>query len=213
MSVADFAQSGSLSINGFCAASDSASTVDFFFSHSSEFEDTATTRLPSFEATANITVFGFGFNDSSSALTHLSGLPLALKLSRYTKRTVTPVSFFVWLMASVISETFEPSRFCVSVMSSVAVMPNPALSSAWTGGVIHSIKHKPSTPASNMQIAIFQPFAVLPPFRDTPTEPKCICSPTTAPFFSLHTLTDDIASTVPSGCANRDRMEKHTNHH
>ena len=31
--------------------------------------------------------------------------------------------------------------------------------------------------------------------------------------FSLHTLTDDIASTVPSGCANRDRMEKHTNHH
>ena len=117
MSVADFAQSGSLSINGFCAASDSASTVDFFFSHSSEFEDTATTRLPSFEATANITVFGFGFNDSSSALTHLSGLPLALKLSRYTKRTVTPVSFLSkqWFPAKV--TTLKPASASASATS------------------------------------------------------------------------------------------------
>ena len=156
--MADFDQSGVDSISGFCAASDSASTVDFFFSHSSEFDDTATTRLPSFAATASSTVFGWGFRDSSKSLAHWDGFFLpVLNVDRYSSRTVTPVSFLVFLMASVISDTFDPSRFSVSVMLSVAVMPVcvsfVCVSSAHPTGVMHNVIQQHNMAANSMKSA------------------------------------------------------------
>ena len=71
MAIADPDQSGvSFSTNGSNAAWDNSSTVCWRRSHSSEFEDTATTRLPSCEATASSTVLGPGSVDSSTSLAH-----------------------------------------------------------------------------------------------------------------------------------------------
>ncbi len=77
MSIADFAQFGPLasasSVSGAEAASESLSTVLRLRSHSAESGETTTARLPSFDATANSTVFGGGSSDLRVCAAHASG--------------------------------------------------------------------------------------------------------------------------------------------
>ncbi len=213
MSVADFAQSGSLSINGFCAASDSASTVDFFFSHSSEFEDTATTRLPSFEATANITVFGFGFNDSSSALHPFIRLALGVETVQIHQtdgdagllfRLVDGVRDLRDIRTEQILRVGDVVRGCNAQSGTVIRMDRRSYPQHQTQTQHARQQH------ANRDIPTFCRSAAVSRHADG-TQMHMFSDHSSV--FSLHTLTDDIASTVPSGCANRDRMEKHTNHH
>ena len=86
--------------------------------------DTATTRLPSALATASNTVLGDGLVDCSKVLAHVVGFVFVPKLSRYSKRTETPYSFFVFVIISVTLVAFSPSRLFGSVMSALKVAPD-----------------------------------------------------------------------------------------
>ena len=121
-------QSGApfLAVNGPRAASDNASTDFWSLSHLSELFDTATTRLPSALATASNTVLGDGLVDCSRVLAHVVGFVFVPKLSRYSKRTETPYSFFVFVIMSVTLVAFSPSRLFGSVMSALKVAPDEA---------------------------------------------------------------------------------------
>ena len=166
------------------AASLSESTVFVLLSHASEFDEATTTSLPSPEATASSTVFGFGLSDSSTPLAHCVGFTSVPKLSTYSKRTVTPACCLVSLILSVTAETFEPSRFCGSVMFSVSV-PSP---SAKAHGVIHNAHIS----ARTMQTSHFA--ACDTPMRGVPT---------TTPDFSSFNASNVIHSTIPTGSAKR----------
>ena len=166
------------------AASLNASMVFELRSQSSEFPEATTTSLPSPEATASSTVFGFGLNDSSTPLAHFVGFTSVPKLSTYSRRTVTPDCCLVSLILSVTAETFEPSRFCGSVMFSVSV-PSP---SAKAHGVIHNAHMS----AITKQISHFA--ACDTPIREVPT---------TAPDCSSFNASNVIHSTIPTGSAKR----------
>jgi hypothetical protein len=83
MAMAEPDQSGSLSVfRGLRAALDKASTVDFLLSHSSELGETATTRLPSLDATASSTVLGWGSVERNRSEAHFSADTLLLNEER-----------------------------------------------------------------------------------------------------------------------------------
>ena len=139
-------QSGvSLEVNGSKAAFESSSAVFLLLSHSSDFGETTTTRLPSPDAMASITVFGAGLVDSSTSEAHRSGFETSPKVSTYSSLTSTPDSFFVFLMASVTAPTLSPSRFCVSVMLSVTVIWPGVFRLSSANATLTGIAHRSST--------------------------------------------------------------------
>ena len=100
------------------AASDNASTLLWLRSHESEFEDTATTRLPSSEPTASITVLDGGSSELRRLAAQLAGFFPSGKCATYSSRTLTPVVLRVSVMASLTREKSDPRRFSVSVIES-----------------------------------------------------------------------------------------------
>lgn len=131
---ADPDQSGSSPLtNGFRAAADRSSTVAWLRSQESEFDETATTRLPSEDATASSTVFAGGSRDSSRSAAQAEGDVSVPKLDTYSSLTETPVVRFVLAMASLTVEKSDPRRFSVSVMSSLSVVSDPVSVAATAG--------------------------------------------------------------------------------